>query len=116
MPHIVARSSGPQRKIVVVGAGPAGLEAARVASARGHEVVVFEAAAEAGGQVRLAANLGRKQEIQGVVDWRVAQCEKQGVTLRYNTYAEAGDVMAERPDLVFVATGGLPNLSFLEAG
>jgi 2,4-dienoyl-CoA reductase-like NADH-dependent reductase (Old Yellow Enzyme family) len=116
MPHIVAKSSGPQRKIAIVGAGPAGLEAARVASARGHEVVVFEAAAEAGGQVRLAANLGRKQEIQGVVDWRVAQCEKQGVTIRYNAYAEAGDVMAERPDVVFVATGGLPNLSFLEAG
>ncbi|MBV8654229.1 MAG: FAD-dependent oxidoreductase, partial [Alphaproteobacteria bacterium] len=116
MPHIIARSTGPQRKIVIVGAGPAGLETARVASARGHEVVLFEAAAEAGGQVRLAANLGRKQEIQGVVDWRVAQCEKQGVAIRYNTYAEAGDVLAERPDVVFVATGGLPNLSFLEAG
>ncbi len=116
MPHVVAPTSGPKRKIVVVGAGPAGLEAARVASARGHEVLMFEAAAEAGGQVRLAANLGRKREIQGLVDWRVAQCGKQGVEIRYNTYAEAGDVMAERPDVVFVATGGLPNLSFLEAG
>jgi N-methyl-L-proline demethylase len=116
MPHVVARSSGPKRKVVVVGAGPAGLEAARVASARGHEVVVFEAAAEAGGQVRLAANLGRKREIQGIVDWRVAQCAKQGVDLRYNIYAEMGDVLAEQPDVVFIATGGLPNLSFLDAG
>ena len=116
MPHVVARSSGKTRKVVVVGAGPAGLEAARVASARGHEVVVFEAASEAGGQVRLAANLGRKREIQGLVDWRVAQCQKQSVEIRYNTYAEMGDVLAERPDVVFIATGGLPNLSFLEAG
>jgi 2,4-dienoyl-CoA reductase-like NADH-dependent reductase (Old Yellow Enzyme family) len=116
MPHVVAPTSGPKRKIVVVGAGPAGLEAARVASARGHGVVVFEAAAEAGGQVRLAANLGRKREIQGVVDWRVAQCGKQGVEIRYNIYAEADTVLAERPDIVFIATGGLPNLSFLDSG
>ena len=55
IPHVIARSAGPKRKVVVVGAGPAGLEAARVAGERGHEVVVFEAAAEPGGQVLIAA-------------------------------------------------------------
>jgi len=116
MPHVVAPSPGPRRKVVVVGAGPAGLEAARVASARGHGVVLFEAASEAGGQIRLAAHLGRRREIIGIVDWRVAQCEKHGVGFRYNLYAESEDVLAEHPDLVFIATGGLPNLAFLDAG
>ena len=78
MPHEVSRSEGPSRKVVVVGAGPAGLEAARVAAARGHRVVLFEAAAEAGGQVRLTAQLKRRREIIGIVDWRLDQCAKHG--------------------------------------
>jgi len=116
MPHVVAASRGPKRRVVVVGAGPGGLEAARVAAARGHEVVVFEAAAEPGGQLRLAAKLARRREILGIVDWRVDQCERHGVQFRLNTLAEASDVLAEKPEIVFVATGGVPNLSFLESG
>jgi 2,4-dienoyl-CoA reductase-like NADH-dependent reductase (Old Yellow Enzyme family) len=116
MPHEIAASSGARRKVVVVGAGPAGLEAARVAAARGHEIVVFEAAAEAGGQIRLTAKLGRRREIMGIVDWRVAQCLKHGVRFRYNLYAETEDILAEAPDIVFIATGGVPNLSFLDSG
>ena len=116
MPHVVAASAGPKRKVVVVGAGPGGLEAARVVGARGHEVVVFEAGAEPGGQLRLAAKLARRREILGIVDWRVDQCEKHGVRFRLNTLAEASDVLAEKPEIVFIATGGVPNLSFLDAG
>jgi hypothetical protein len=116
MPHVVPASSGKKRKVVVVGAGPGGLEAARVASARGHGVVVFEAAAEPGGQLRLAAQLARRREILGISDWRVDQCEKHGVQFRLNTLAEAADVLAEEPEVVFIATGGVPNLSFLEVG
>ena len=113
---MIAKSAGPRRKIVVVGAGPAGLEAARVAGERGHEVVVFEAAAEAGGQVRVAAGLKRRREIMGIVDWRLAECARLGVAIRCNAYAEAADVTAEEPDVVVVATGGVPNMSFLDAG
>ncbi|MBV8768988.1 MAG: NADH:flavin oxidoreductase, partial [Hyphomicrobiales bacterium] len=63
MPHVVEPSRGSRKKVVIVGAGPGGLEAARVAGARGHRVVVFEAAGEAGGQVRLTAQLKRRREI-----------------------------------------------------
>jgi 2,4-dienoyl-CoA reductase-like NADH-dependent reductase (Old Yellow Enzyme family) len=116
IPHVIAKSAGPKRKVVVVGAGPAGLEAARVAGERGHEVVVFEAGAQAGGQVRVAAGLRRRREIMGIVEWRLAECVRLGVEIRCNAYAEAVDVMAEDPDVVVVATGGVPNLSFLDAG
>ncbi|GIK98251.1 MAG: N-methylproline demethylase [Alphaproteobacteria bacterium] len=116
MPHVVTRGTGPARKVVVVGAGPAGLEAARVSAARGHQVVLFEAAPKPGGQLQLAAALARRKEIVGVVDWRVDQCERQGVDFRFNVYAEADTVLAEKPDMVVVATGGVPNTGFLTAG
>jgi NADPH-dependent 2,4-dienoyl-CoA reductase/sulfur reductase-like enzyme len=79
-------------------------------------VTLFEAAAQPGGQIRITAGLQRRREIMGIVDWRMAQCERHGVAMRFNTYAEAADVLAEAPDIVVVATGGLPNTSFLDAG
>ena len=116
MPHVIRASEGPGHNIVVVGAGPAGLEAARVAADRGHAVTVFEAAPHPGGQVRLAAQDGRRKELIGIVDWRMARCEAKGVTFRFNTYAEASDVAALNPDIVLVATGGFPNSDVLEEG
>jgi 2,4-dienoyl-CoA reductase-like NADH-dependent reductase (Old Yellow Enzyme family)/thioredoxin reductase len=116
MPHEIARSEGPARRVVVVGAGPAGLEAARVSAARGHRVTVLEAGSEAGGQVRLAAGLKRRREILGIIDWRVAECARLGVEIRTNVYAEAPDVLALSPDIVIIATGGMPNHDSLKAG
>jgi N-methyl-L-proline demethylase len=113
---VIARGPGPSRKVVVVGAGPAGLEAARVAAARGHEVVLFEAADQAGGQIRLAARSRRRAELLGIAEWRAAQCEKHNVSLRFNALADHDDVLAENPDVVIVATGGLPNTDILEHG
>ena len=116
MPHVVAKSDGPAKKVVVVGAGPAGLEAARVSALRGHTVTLFEAADQPGGQIRLAARLSRRKELIGIVDWRMARLEDAGVAFRFNTLAEAEDVLAEGPDIVIVATGGLPNTEVLDAG
>ncbi|HTO85819.1 MAG TPA: FAD-dependent oxidoreductase, partial [Methylomirabilota bacterium] len=116
MPHVIRRGDGPARRIVVVGAGPAGLEAARVAVERGHAVVLFEAADQAGGQVRLAARAKRRRELIGIVDWRMGRLQKLGVDLRFNTLAEAADVLGEKPDVVIIATGGLPNSAVIADG
>jgi N-methyl-L-proline demethylase len=116
MPDVIAATKGPGRKVVVVGAGPAGLEAARVASARGHAVTLFEAAEKAGGQILLACRIPRRRELMGIVDWRLQRLAAQGVTQRFSTYAGVSDVMAEQPDIVLIATGGVPNIDVLERG
>jgi 2,4-dienoyl-CoA reductase-like NADH-dependent reductase (Old Yellow Enzyme family)/thioredoxin reductase len=116
MPHIVPRTTGPKRRVVVVGAGPAGLEAARVSAERGHAVVLYEAQDEAGGQIRLVARSLRRRELLGIVDWRMQQLEKLGVALRFNKWAETADVLTDNPDIVVIATGGLPNAPALDAG
>ena len=107
MPHRIVPAADRKRRVVIVGAGPAGLEAARVCGARGHKVIVFEAAPEAGGQVRLITRTKRRGEMRGIIDWRLAQCDAAGVELRFNTLAEESDVLALDPDVVLVATGGL---------
>jgi N-methyl-L-proline demethylase len=104
------------RKVVVVGGGVGGMEAARVAASRGHEVVLLEATDRLGGQVVLAAKAPGREETVGIADWLRQELEILGVDVRLNSYAEADDVLAEAPDVVVVATGGLPNTSFLEEG
>lgn len=116
MPHVIARSLGPRRRVVVVGAGPAGLEAARVAAERGHHVLVLEATEQAGGQILLAARAPRRRELIGIADWRLSQLERLGVEIRFSSYATEAEVLAEGPDVVFIATGGVPNTEVLSAG
>ncbi len=115
MPHDIPPAER-QRKVVIVGAGPGGLEAARVAAERGHQVCVFEAAAEAGGQVRLSAQNPRRREMISIIDWRMSQCAEREVAFRFNTWADVDQVVAEAPDVVIVATGGLPHTDVLESG
>jgi N-methyl-L-proline demethylase len=115
MPHVAAKAD-KRRKIVIVGAGPAGLEAARVAAERGHQVVVFEAAANPGGQIRLTAQSERRREMMGIINWRMGQCEKRGVVFHFNRWAEAETVTAEDPDVVVIATGGTPHTGVLSRG
>lgn len=115
MPHQIPKAD-VRKKVVIVGAGPAGLEAARVAGERGHDVTVFEAASHPGGQVRLTAQSERRREMISIIDWRMAQCEKLGVTFQFNTWAEAETIEAENADVVIIATGGLPHTEVLSKG
>jgi 2,4-dienoyl-CoA reductase-like NADH-dependent reductase (Old Yellow Enzyme family)/thioredoxin reductase len=114
-PHQIEPASA-QRKVLIIGAGPAGMEAARVAALRGHKVVVHEAAQQAGGQIRLTAQTARRREMIGIIDWRLAQCEKRGVTFKFNSLADEAVIADELPDVVIIATGGLPHTAILEAG
>lgn len=110
LPQVIPPASvSGRKKVVVIGAGPAGLEIARVCAVRGHDVVVLEADATYGGQVRTAARSKRRRDLIGIVDWRYQQAKKNDVEFRFSVYAEADEVVAEDPDIVIVATGGVPD-------
>lgn len=115
MPHEIPKAEH-KKKVVVVGAGPGGLEAARVAGERGHDVLVFEAADQPGGQIRLTALSERRREMSSIIEWRMAQCQRLGVVFKFNTYAEVEEIEAENPDVVIIATGGLPHTEILDSG
>lgn len=106
MPHVIARSRGKMRRVVVVGAGPAGLEAARVSRSRGHGVILFEKNASPGGQVNLAAKAPQREQMAGIIRWLDMETKRLGVERRLGTLATKEQILAERPDIVVLAVGG----------
>ena len=106
--HHIEISESPGKKVVVVGGGPAGLEVARVSAARGHKVTLFEATGKLGGQIGLATFNEGRRELGAIAGWLEAEVGHLGVTIHYNRLADAADVLEESPDVVVVATGGLP--------
>jgi 2,4-dienoyl-CoA reductase-like NADH-dependent reductase (Old Yellow Enzyme family) len=110
LPHDLMPAQNPGKKVVVIGGGPAGMEAARVAAERGHTVVLFEALGCLGGQILLAGRAKGRSDLLGISDWLKSELEILNVDIRYNVFAQAHDVLEENPDTVIVATGGIPNM------
>lgn len=103
-----------RKRVVVVGGGPAGLEAARVAAVRGHQVVLFERSEELGGQTLLARRAPSRQDFDGATRWSSRQCQKLGVDIRLGIEVDVDRVVAESPDAVLLATGALARVPALE--
>lgn len=116
LPHSIVPAEVPGRRALVVGGGPAGLEAARVLALRGHQVTLFEAAEKLGGQLRIAAQLPRRRDLIGIVDWLASEAAHAGADLQTGRYVDSAEILAEAPEIVVIATGGLPNTGFLRHG
>jgi NADPH-dependent 2,4-dienoyl-CoA reductase/sulfur reductase-like enzyme len=108
MPHVIAKAT-MRRRVVVVGAGPGGLEAARVAAERGHTVTLIEATDRAGGQINLATQTGHRSSLGGITRWLESQVRKRGVEIHMGTTATAEMLRAFDADVIILATGGRPN-------
>ncbi len=113
LPHAVERAPTP-RRVLVAGGGPAGLEAARVSAERDHQVLLCEATGDLGGQVLLAAQASWRGELARIVEWRARELERLGVEVRLGTAVEPGAEALEGADIVIVATGGVPDLAWID--
>jgi NADPH-dependent 2,4-dienoyl-CoA reductase/sulfur reductase-like enzyme len=98
------------KRVLVIGGGVGGLEAARLAALRGHKVTLLEAAPSLGGQVMVAARAPKREDYAAIAHWLAGQVRKAGVEVRLNTLADAKDVLALDPESVVVATGAVPRV------
>lgn len=108
------------RRVAVVGGGPSGMEAARLAAIQGHDVVLFEARDRLGGAVRQAQQLPTRALLGDICDWQERELNRLGVDVRLNQAADVKAITTAHPDLVVVATGAtgaeLPDISTLPKG
>ena len=95
------------KSVLIIGGGPAGLEAARVAAKRGHDVVLHERDGELGGQVRLLSRTPFRQDYMLIVTWLERQARKNGTLIRLDSEMTAETALAQAPDVVIVATGAV---------
>ena len=113
LPHAI-EPAGRRRRVLVAGGGPAGLEAARVCAERGHDVRLCEASERLGGQVLLAAQASWRGELVGIVEWRSRELERLGVEVSLKAPVELDAEAAPAADVVIVATGGVPDLDWID--
>jgi len=98
-----------KKKVMVIGGGPAGMEAARISSLRGHEVTLFEKGKELGGQLLLAAAPPGKRRLLWIRDYLATQLEKQGVKVNLGVEVTSELIDSQSPDAVVLATGAIPS-------
>ncbi|MCG9702641.1 dimethylglycine demethylation protein DgcA [Vibrio natriegens] len=108
MPHIIEKTTGTIRKVVVIGGGPGGMEAARVAAERGHKVTLVEKASELGGQITIAAKAPQRDQMAGITRWLAMELDRLGVEAILETAANADMIRELKPDVCILATGGTP--------
>lgn len=97
-----------KKQVVVVGGGPAGLEAAWLAASRGHQVTLYEKAGVLGGQLRTGAIPPTKQDLAKTIAYLVRMGEKHGVSFKLQTEATSERILAEKPDVIVLAMGAMP--------
>jgi thioredoxin reductase len=105
---VVSFRTSSKKNVIVIGGGPAGMETARIASFKGHQVTLYEKGPEIGGQLLLAAVLPGKSKMLWLRDFLAGQIKKQGVTIRPNTTVDTDALRKINPDVVVVATGATP--------
>jgi 2,4-dienoyl-CoA reductase-like NADH-dependent reductase (Old Yellow Enzyme family)/thioredoxin reductase len=103
---LITREELP-RRILIVGGGPAGMEAARICALRGHSVILAEASPHLGGALQIAKRAPNLHILEDLILWLERQIYQLGVEVRLNTYMEAADILAEAADAVIIATGGI---------
>lgn len=103
----ITKTASP-KNIVVIGAGPGGLEAARVAAMKGHHVTLYEKRGEIGGIFKIIATGPFKKRIRDLIAWYEVQLKKLGVEVKLNTEVKVDDPILEAADKIFVATGSVP--------
>ncbi len=102
------RPAEVKKKVVIIGGGPAGMEAAQVASSRGHQVTLYEKAEKLGGALVLAAGFPFKADMKKYLDWMVKKTLQAPVEIKLSTEATAGAIKAEKPDVLIIAGGAEP--------
>ncbi|MFH1603281.1 MAG: FAD-dependent oxidoreductase, partial [Pseudomonadota bacterium] len=115
-PQLFPPPPAPRRRVLVLGAGVAGIEAARIARGRGHQVEVWEKSARVGGQMPMAVVAPDKKEVQPVWDYRWAELAEMKVPVRTGVDADAARIRAFAPDFIVVATGSVPRDPPLDTG
>lgn len=110
----IAAADKPKR-ILVIGGGPAGMEAARMAALRGHAVTLVEARPMLGGSVNLAAASPSRSGIRDITDWQERELYRLGVDIRLSSYMETDEALAEQADTIVVATGSTPRMDGVQA-
>ncbi|HKT74976.1 MAG TPA: FAD-dependent oxidoreductase [Steroidobacteraceae bacterium] len=110
------RTAAAARRVFVVGGGPAGLEAARIAALAGHRVILAEAASHLGGTINIAKRAPKLSGIGDILPWYESELQRLGVEVRLDTYVEAEDIRDEAPDALIVATGSRPRMDGMQIG